>query len=113
MPFVVTLLLVCGVGLVLTGTYAVKVGIPVVDTLTYLDVGRNLVNAGSERRDRHRVQSPDHVLTGQDEHRAAAVRARKGKLSDLAARYFGHTCAPKIGPNSLRRTGRRAYASCS
>jgi hypothetical protein len=34
---------VCALGLLLTATYAVKYGIPVVDTLMYLDVGRNLL----------------------------------------------------------------------
>jgi len=39
----VALVLVCAVAFVLTGGYAVKMGIPVVDTLTYLELGRNLL----------------------------------------------------------------------
>jgi len=41
--FVASLVVVCLVGFVLTAYYAMKFGIPVVDTLNYLEVGRNLL----------------------------------------------------------------------
>src|SRR5262249_12992683 len=65
-------------------------------------------NRGGERCDGNRMQAADHILPGQDQDGPAPVRAWEGELPDLSTRYFGHTWTPMIGPNSLRRTGRRA-----
>jgi len=72
------------------------------------DLARHPSDGRRERRDGDGGEAADHVLARQDEHRAPAIGAWKRELPDLAARYFGHRCAPSTGPNSSSATGCRA-----
>ena len=54
------------------------------------------------------MKMADDVLSGQDKDRTAVIGARKAKLPNFAAIYFGHVCAFRTGANSLRLMGWRA-----
>ena len=72
------------------------------------DFGWNTTDGCRDWGNRDVMKMADDILPGQDQHRAAPIRAGKAKLPNLPAIYFGHVCAFKTGANSSRRMGWRA-----